>query len=137
MSTEEVRPIIVAEHASTRFGGEAILPFQYFRFLRSRGFEAWLVVHDRTRPELTELLSDDADRILYAPDRTAPKLAVKVCDRFPTPLVTLPLGMLAHGTTQMDERSLVRRLVREKRATVVHEPIPVSPKGPSLMSDVG
>ena len=39
------RVLIVAEHASAKFGGEAILPLHYFRVLRKRGIEAWLIVH--------------------------------------------------------------------------------------------
>lgn len=137
MSYADVRPIIVAEHASTRFGGEAILPFHYFRFLRKRGIEAWLVVHDRTRRELDQILSADADRISYAPDRRAQQLGAKLCARFPSQLVGLPAGIVLHAITQADERRLVRQLVKSVGATVVHEPIPVSPKAPSLMYDVG
>lgn len=137
MSYADVRPIIVAEHASTRFGGEAILPFHYFRFLRKRGIEAWLVVHDRTRRELDQILSADADRISYAPDRRIQQLGAKLCARFPSQLVNVPTGVVLHALTQADERRLVRGLVKSVGATVVHEPIPVSPKAPSLMYDVG
>ena len=42
------RVLIVAEHASAKFGGEAILPLHYFRGLRRRGIEVWLIVHSRT-----------------------------------------------------------------------------------------
>lgn len=133
----DVRPIIVAEHASTRFGGEAILPFHYFRFLRKRGVEAWLVVHERTRQELDQVLATERDRIHYVPDRLVQKVGARLCDRYKTQLVNVPAGMVIHGTTQLDERRLVRALVQKLGATIVHEPIPVSPKAPSLMYDVG
>src|SRR5689334_15743971 len=45
----QLRILIVAENASARFGGEAILPLHIFRGLRRRGVEAWLVVHGRTQ----------------------------------------------------------------------------------------
>lgn len=137
MSTADVRPIIVAEHASTRFGGEAILPLHYFRFLRKRGVEAWLVVHDRTKPELDEILGEDRARVRYAPDRRVQKAAARLVERFHSPVVDVPIGLVAHGVTQWDERRLVRELVSTVGATVVHEPIPVSPRAPSLMYDVG
>ena len=54
------RVLIVSEHASVKFGGEAILPWHYFRILRRRGVEAWLVVHERTRDELISLLPEEA-----------------------------------------------------------------------------
>jgi hypothetical protein len=54
-----MRICIVAEHASYRFGGEAILPAHYFARLRARGEEAWLVVHARTRDELEAAFPSD------------------------------------------------------------------------------
>ena len=61
------RVLIVADHASARFGGEAALPFHYFRVLRARGAPVWLISHARTRDELTELFGNDP-RIRYVED---------------------------------------------------------------------
>jgi glycosyltransferase involved in cell wall biosynthesis len=47
------------------------------------------------------------------------------------------LGALSHFVTQLHQRRLAKRLVRELRIHVVHEPIPISPKQPSLLYDVG
>lgn len=47
--------VIVAEHASDQFGGEAFLPLHYFLLLRLGNVEAWLVVHARTQTELQTL----------------------------------------------------------------------------------
>src|SRR5262249_29995174 len=63
--------VIVAANVSTRFGGEAILPWHYFRLLRKRGVQAWLVSHERTQLELTRLLPQEADRMVFVPDRLA------------------------------------------------------------------
>ncbi|MCB9634684.1 MAG: glycosyltransferase family 4 protein [Sandaracinus sp.] len=65
------RVLIVAEHASARFGGEAILPVHYFRVLRRRGIEAWMIVHERTRDELEELFPADRERLRFIPDTKA------------------------------------------------------------------
>ena len=65
-----IRVLVVAEHASAKFGGEAILPLNYFLFLREAGIEAWLLVHDRTRNELDKLLGADADRVRYIEDNS-------------------------------------------------------------------
>jgi len=51
-----------------RFGGEAVLPLHYFRQLRQRGVEAWLVVHDRCRIELQSLLPAERERMRFVPD---------------------------------------------------------------------
>ena len=62
---DDVRPIIVAEHASASFGGEAILPLHYFRFLRKRGIETWLVVHQRTGGEVDNVVAAQGERGVY------------------------------------------------------------------------
>ena len=56
---------IVAEHASKCFGGEAIIPYHYFRILRDRGVDAWLIVHMRTGIELESLFPNDLDRLRF------------------------------------------------------------------------
>ena len=50
---------ILAREQRFRFGGEAALPLHYFRVMRRRGVAVWLVVHARTRSELSELFPDD------------------------------------------------------------------------------
>jgi hypothetical protein len=47
--------IIVAQNASTKFGGEALLLLNYFSILRARQVETLLVVHARTQAELKAL----------------------------------------------------------------------------------
>jgi hypothetical protein len=54
-----MRIVIVAQNASTKFGGEALLPVNYFRILRARQIEAWLVVHARTQAELEALFPQE------------------------------------------------------------------------------
>ena len=44
-----MRVLIVAENASVRYGGEAILPYHYFRLLLARGVDVHLSVQARTR----------------------------------------------------------------------------------------
>ncbi|OFX20792.1 MAG: hypothetical protein A2V77_02070 [Anaeromyxobacter sp. RBG_16_69_14] len=134
---DDVRPIIVAEHASASFGGEAILPLHYFRFLRKRGIETWLVVHERTRRELDTVLADERDRVFYVPDRLLQKVCWQLGKGLPDRVAHATFGAVTHAVTQLAERSVVRELVARVRATVVHEPIPVSPRTPSMMFDVG
>ena len=63
------RVAIVAEHASLRFGGEAALPFHFFRVLRAREVDAYLIVHERCRDAVLDAFPGDADRIVFVPDR--------------------------------------------------------------------
>ena len=87
---------IVAHTASTRFGGEAMLPWHYFRFLRARGVEAHLVIHGRTRDELSALLPDDVDRMHFVPDRWFHKLLHRIGAPLPSRVNDNSFAMLLH-----------------------------------------
>jgi len=132
-----MRVLIVAEHASAQFGGEALLPLQYFRQLRARNIEAWLVVHGRTRSEVETLFPEDRDRLHFIPDTWLHKLLDRCRRLLPRRIGEVTVGLINHLYTQMVQRRLVCRLVREYQIDIVHEPIPVSPKYPSLMFDLG
>ncbi len=131
------RVVIVAEHASARFGGEAILPLHWFRELRGRGIEAWLVVHARTRAELEVVFAKDRARLHFVPDTWVNKLLWRLGRVLPHQLDLVTFGALSHVYTQARARRIVRRLIATERANVVHQPIPVSPKEPSLMVGLG
>lgn len=132
-----MRICIVAEHASKNFGGEAILPVHYFRLLRSLGVESWMVVHARTQNELTKIFPDDLDRILFVRDLWIHKLINHLSGYLPRRLSTATLGLLNQLITQFCQRDIVRRLIRDKRITVIHQPIPVAPKFPSVLYGLG
>ena len=132
-----MRICIVAEHASARFGGEAILPLHYFRLLRSRGIESWLVVHSRTRSELAELFPQDIDRILFVPDLWIHKLIFFLSLHLPRRLSEATLGLLNQLITQFCQRAIVRQLIINKQIDVIHQPIPVGPRFPSMLFGLG
>jgi glycosyltransferase involved in cell wall biosynthesis len=132
-----MKVLIVAQHASATGGGEAILPLHYFRLLRRRFVEAWLVAHERSRDELTGLLPEEAGRMYFVPDLPAQKGLFKISRMLPARIADATVGWMIQAATGMMQRSLVRKLVRELGVDVVHEPVPVSPKQPSFMFDVG
>ncbi len=131
------RVLVVAENASARFGGEAVLPVHYFRVLRARGIEAWLVAHERTADELRELFPREHDRMRFVPDREAHKLLVRGALAVPKRVADASFTLALSVATALELRSLAREVVREHRVDVVHQPIPVSPKALSLLTDVG
>jgi glycosyltransferase involved in cell wall biosynthesis len=133
----DARVLIVAEHASTRFGEEAILPLHIFRGLRRSGVEAWLVVHARTLDELEATLPGELDRIHFIPDTLIDYLLFRVGEWLPDRIGYFTSGLLGRLLTQWKARRIVRRLVVEHRIDVVHQPIPVSPREPSIIYDVG
>jgi glycosyltransferase involved in cell wall biosynthesis len=135
--TPNMRVCIVAEHASTRFGGEAILPVHYFRLLRSRGIECWLVVHSRTKNELIELFPQDTDRILFVPDLWIHKVIFSLSRYLPRRVSESTLGLLNQLITQFCQRAIVRQLIVDKHINLIHQPIPVASRFPSLFFGMG
>jgi glycosyltransferase involved in cell wall biosynthesis len=132
-----MRICIVAEHASRNFGGEAILPVHYFRLLRSLGIESWMVVHARTQNELAELFPDDLDRIRFVPDLWIHKLINHLSRYMPRRLSGATVGLLSQLITQIYQRKIVRRLIRDNQIKVIHQPIPVAPRFPSALYGLG
>ena len=128
--------LIVCDHASAKFGGEAILPLHYFRLLRNRGLEVWLVTHARTRAELTELFPGER-RILYVEETLLHTLLWNLGKLLPPTLAYATTGFLLRLGVQVAQRRIVRRLVAREGIDLVHQPTPVSPREPSIIYDVG
>src|SRR5688572_9577655 len=132
------RVLIVAEHVSFRMGGEAARPLHYFRVMRSRGVEAWLLVHSRTREELRGLLPpEDFARVHFVEDTRFQRFVWRLGRPLPEAVKLLTAGALSHLITQIRQRKLAKRLVKELSIGLVHEPIPISPKQPSMTFGVG
>ena len=100
------RVLLIAENASARFGGEAILPLHYFRVLRKRGIEAWLIVHDRTREELAALFPGDLDRILFVPDAKLQQWLFRFGRKLPGQLRNFTIGYVSRLISQRRARRL-------------------------------
>lgn len=133
-----MKVLIVAEHASALFGGEAILPLHYFRVLRSRkGVDAWLVSHERTREELVSVFPDALDRMVFVPDTSAHRFLWQLSKLLPHRLAGFTTGMAMRLLTQSVARRAALQLIKAHGIQVVHQPMPVSPKDPSLLHGLG
>jgi glycosyltransferase involved in cell wall biosynthesis len=137
MSDAELRVAIVAPHASAEFGGESILPLHYFRQLRARGVDAYMVLHERTRPELQRILGPDVERVSFVRDLPTDKVLYFLSTLLPPRVGENTFGLLLAYTTQLRQKALLRRLVSERGVQVVHEPAPVSPRVPSIIYGLG
>lgn len=131
------RILLVAEHASAKFGGEAALALHYYRVLRARGQKVWLVAHERTRAELMTLFPNDADFMCFVADTKWHRLLWRVGQKLPTRLANFSTGFVMRVLSQLVQRKLIKQLVQSKGITVIHQPMPVSPKEPSLIYDLG
>ncbi len=125
------RILIVAENASTRLGGEAILPYHYYRLLRARSLDAHLIVHERMRPELEELFPADPN-LHFVADQTLQKLFYHAGKVLPRRISEATFGLANQLLTQLAQRKIVRELAIA--GTVIHQPIPVSPRFPSAIA---
>jgi glycosyltransferase involved in cell wall biosynthesis len=128
-----MRIIIAADNASSRFGGEAFIPLNYFRLLLARKEDIRLVVHARNQSELTELFPNDLNRLLFVNDTVLHKALFRFGHLLPRRLADSTTGFLIHLSTQFVQRRIIRDLTQAYPIDVVHVPIPVSPKIPSLM----
>lgn len=136
-SQKNLRVLIVAEHASAKFGGEAVLPLHYYRVLRKRNIPVWLVVHERTRTELLKLYPNDIDRIFFVPDTRLHRFLWSVGTKLPNRVANFTVGFLMRMASQIVQRQVIKRLITEVGINIVHQPMPVSPKEPSLLFNLG
>jgi len=127
----------VAENASMQMGGEAARPLHYFLHLHKRDIDVRLVTHERTREELAALIPDKLDRVYFVADRPIQRLLWRFRRILPLLFYETSFGALIHLVTQVHQRRLIRRLIAEHGVNLVHEPIPISPKRPSVMHSLG
>ncbi len=132
-----VRVLIATEHASARFGGEAALPLHYFRVMRARGIDVRMITHARVRDELSESFPQDRERIFYIEDAFIHRLMWRLGRFLPGRLSYITTGFVSRIVTQLAQRRLARELIARHGIDVVHQPMPVSPREPSLLYRLG
>ena len=130
------RVLIVCESASAKFGGEAVLPLHYFRGLKKRGVPVWLLTHARTRDELSALFPGDPT-IRYVRDTLLNRAMDRLSRYLPHRLSNFTAGFVSRIGTQLAQRRVARQIVAQEHIDVVHQPMPVSPREPSLVFGLG
>ncbi|QQE10364.1 glycosyltransferase family 4 protein [Planctomycetota bacterium] len=130
---DNLNVLIVADNASARFGGEAILPLHYFRFMIERQINVRLLVHERCKNELFELFPNQKDRIHFVPDTKVHRLFWKLGDYFPYRIRNFTFDLVGSLLTQFMQRKIAKKLIEQFNINILHQPIPVSPKQPSMM----
>lgn len=129
--------LLVAEHASTKFGGEAQIAFQYFKRLREMDVDVHLLVHERTRKELDAAFPLDRERMHFVPDSFINIVCFRLSKLLPDRLAAFTIQAVSHLTTEFRQARRARALIREHRFNIVHEVMPVSPKQPSVLFGLG
>jgi glycosyltransferase involved in cell wall biosynthesis len=129
---KQLKILIVCEHASNQFGGEAMLPYKYFHYLKKLNHEVYLLTHARTRSNF-----EGMDNVYFMPDTKAHILLNKWSKYLPDRISLLTTGVLSHYITQIYQWIYARKIIKAKKINVIHEPAPVSPKQPSIMFGLG
>ena len=131
------RVLIVADNASARLGGEAVLPVHHFAQLLKLGAEVHLITHARNRAEISTRFAHAIDRIQFVPDTRALQLLHRLSLKLPRRIAEATLGMMMRMLSQREARRMARETIVRHRIDVIHQPTPVSPKEPSLLGNLG
>ncbi|MBV5330365.1 MAG: hypothetical protein JZU65_22495, partial [Chlorobium sp.] len=134
---DQLNILIVCEHASDMFGGEAVLPLRYFQLLEQRGYNVYLLTHERVRARLEHLHGLTKQNVYYIPDTKLHVLLHHISSKIPDRVSVITVGALMHLLTQCYQRVLAKKIVRTRHIDIIHEPSPVSPRQPSMMFGMG
>lgn len=129
--------LIVCEHASNVFGGEAMLPLNYFRLLSKTQHLAYLITHERVKASVEQIPDIPQDHVFYIPDTWMHRFLHRNFGFLPERVRVVTIGFLMHLITQFYQWKIARRVIREKQIDVIHEPAPVSATQPSAMFGLG
>src|SRR4051812_43281391 len=100
-----MRVLLIAENASFRYGGEAVLPLHYFRVMRSRGVHVWIITNQRNQAELEGKLSpDEMAQFHFVPDDRLHRITNKIGRRLPQSLASFTVGLLVQLVDQTRAR---------------------------------
>jgi len=124
--------IIVAENATAKFGGEAILPLQYFLRLRRRGVPTRLIVHERVKAELEADYPEALSDVIFVPDSRIQLALYRLGERLPMRFREYGPLALVGLLTSLKQRDVVKRTLATGFGDLIHQPVPVSPKTPSF-----
>ena len=129
---------VVAENVSKKMSGEALLAYQFVRFMHQRDVRVELVCHERVRGELESSWTEqDMRHVHFVPESRLQSLLWKFGSILPFRIRDLIVTQLIHLLTQLRARRVVRDLVGQRRVDVVFQPAPISPKSVSCLFGVG
>lgn len=132
-----IQVLIVAQNASSRFGGQAFLPLKYFELLRRRGHPAKLIAHSRNRDDLSEFLKHCIEDVHFVEDSRWHRLIWAAGMRMPEPIREYLFGNLLNFVNEFYQTRIIKRLIHAGKVDLIHQPIPVSPRTPSSIHGLG
>ncbi|MDT8344440.1 MAG: glycosyltransferase family 4 protein, partial [Thermohalobaculum sp.] len=136
-NTTDLKILIVAPNASSKFGGEAFLPLQHFRILRQRGYPVRLIAHSRNRADIEATLASHLDAIHFIEDSVVHRAIWRTGNIFPGLIRDAIFGTALSLVNETFQARVIRALVQKRVVDIIHQPIPVSPKAPSSLYGFG
>ncbi len=129
--------LLITPQASEAFGGEAMLPVQYFRHLPAAGIEVAMIVHERARRELEGLFPGRQDQIHFVKDSWLHRLLYRCGRLLPQRIASFTTVFAVDLLTERAQKRIALQLIRKERIDLVHVPIRVSPRLPSSIHNLG
>lgn len=134
---ESLNILLVCEHASSKFGGEAILPLNYFKFLSKTNHTPFLITHERVKKEIESDPEINKEAVFYIPDTKIHVFLNNISNHLPDRVNGVTVGFLMHLVSQVYQWIITRKVIKAKNIDVVHESAPVSATQPSAMFALG
>lgn len=129
--------LIVAQNASTRFGGEAIIPIHYFREIKRLGHNVMMVTHERNRSDILDYFQGSSDGIFFTKDTIFHRFLWIMGRFFPKRVGELFFGTILNLFDEFFQNRIIAEIVKARPIEVIHQPIPVSPNAPSSIFGFG
>ena len=131
------RVLIIADNASSRFGGEALHPLRYFRLMRRKGVDVRMITHGRNKEDLTPILNEDLSRVVFIEDSGLHRFCYRVSTILPPRISSFTVELVSRVAAQLEARRLARSMIARGEVDVVHQPTPISPKEVSFLYRLG
>lgn len=132
-----IQTLLLSENASLQLGGEAALAVHWFRELSRQGVSVWLLSHARSRQELYRLFPGYKDRLVFVEDSWLQAWLWQLGRLLPQTVALFSTGWCIRLLTQLQQRRVTSRLIRDHGIEVVHLVMPVSPLEPTLIRQLG
>lgn len=133
-----MKVIIFTEIASLQRAGKPSLAFYYFKLLRSRHIDVWMVCQERVREELRKTFTDeDFQKIHFIGPTWLQKKLWQIKPLLPPRIRELILGQFSHLLTQRQARTVVKKMLDQLGIEIGFQPAPIPPKGLSYIYNMG
>ena len=129
--------LLVCDSASSHFGGEAILPLNYFTYLSKTKNNVYLVTNGRVKKTLENTPNINHDCIFYSPDTPIHQFLDKHSTLLPQRLSLITFGLASQMLSKFYQWRLAAKIIKKHNIDLIHEPAPVSPVLPSAMFGLG